>query len=244
MPSSPEPDPRQGVFETLLVLDGEPVELDAHLARLASSLRTLYGAPLPAGLEGLACERAAGLNPGRLRLTVAPNGGDLHCQAAAEAVAPGAPLHDPGKGVALLSFDVPGGLGPHKWCDRSRLPICAPGTAPLLLDRSEEVLEAGWANVFAVHGRVLSTPPLDGRILPGVTRAAAIAVAERAGIAVAERRMTREDLLAAEEVFLTSSVRRIVAARELDGTALGTAREIATTVSAALNRPPTHAGVA
>ncbi len=36
------PDPRKGVFETLLVLDGRPVEWDAHMARLRASLSALY----------------------------------------------------------------------------------------------------------------------------------------------------------------------------------------------------------
>src|SRR3954447_11852769 len=38
MPPSPHADPDRGVFETMLVLEGRPVELDAHLERLAASL--------------------------------------------------------------------------------------------------------------------------------------------------------------------------------------------------------------
>jgi branched-subunit amino acid aminotransferase/4-amino-4-deoxychorismate lyase len=244
MQPSRRPDTKQGVFETLLVLDGEPIELDAHLARLQRSLRTLYGKPLPAGTEELARESATGLEPGRLRLSIVPSGGGFRCKAAAEAIDPAIPFHDPNDGVALVSYPLPGGLGAHKWCDRSCLPQTDAGTAPLLLDTDGAVLEAGWANVFAVRDGILSTPPLDGRILPGVTRAAAIGIAQRAGTKVTERRLVREDLLAADEVFLTSSVRRVEAARELNGAALGGAGEIAATVGAALQRRPTHAGVA
>jgi para-aminobenzoate synthetase / 4-amino-4-deoxychorismate lyase len=234
MPQSRGPDLSQGVFETLLVLDGEPVELGAHLDRLASSLHTLYGKPPPAGIEGLAREDAADLDTGRLRLTVVPNGDRLQCGAAAEAIDPRIPSLDREAGIALQSFSLPGGLGAHKWCDRSRLPAGAAGAVPLLLDRDDEVLEAGWANVFVVRDGVLATPPLDGRILPGVTRAAAIDVALRAGIEVAQRRLTQEDLLGAEEVFLTSSVRRVEAARELDGAALGGTGEIGAALGEAL----------
>ena len=242
MTPSHRPDRQQGVFETLLVLDGEPVELDAHLARLGSSVRTLYGEHLPIGTEEQARESAIELDPGRLRLSIVPDGAQLRCETAAEAVDPTVPFADPKSGVALASFRLPGGLGAHKWCDRSLLPATAGDTAPLLLDRSGEVLEAGWANVFAVHDGVLSTPPLDGRILPGVTRAAAIEVAQAAGFEVAERRLTREDLLAAEEVFLTSSVRRIAAARELDGAVLGGVGRIGAAVGDALRPRPSHVG--
>ena len=44
------PDPALGVFETLLVVDGEPQRLEAHLARLARSLGELYGRALPGDL--------------------------------------------------------------------------------------------------------------------------------------------------------------------------------------------------
>ena len=39
---SGRPDPRAGVFDTLLVQAGEPVALAPHLARLATSVRELY----------------------------------------------------------------------------------------------------------------------------------------------------------------------------------------------------------
>lgn len=64
------PDPAEGVFETTLVVDGGALELDAHLARLVSSLDALYGQPLPAGARELVTDSAAGTALGRLRLTV------------------------------------------------------------------------------------------------------------------------------------------------------------------------------
>jgi hypothetical protein len=43
----PRPDPARGVFETILAVDGEPVLLDEHLARLAASVAELYELELP-----------------------------------------------------------------------------------------------------------------------------------------------------------------------------------------------------
>ena len=40
------PDPRVGVFDTLLVQDGAPVALEAHVLRLVTSVRDVYGVPL------------------------------------------------------------------------------------------------------------------------------------------------------------------------------------------------------
>ena len=70
---------------------------------------------------------------------------------------------------------VPGGLGPHKWRDRTLLEAHEaddPDTIPLLLDADGLVLEASRANVVVRDaGGALHTPPADGRILPGVTAA-------------------------------------------------------------------------
>src|ERR1700709_2296469 len=74
MPPPQRPDPARGVFETMLVLAGEPVELEAHLDRIEASLAALYGAGLPPAAAGLARERTAGPPPGRGGPTVGPGG--------------------------------------------------------------------------------------------------------------------------------------------------------------------------
>ena len=215
----PRPDPREGVLETLLALDGEAVEIEAHLARIAASVEVLFERPLPAEARPLLLARADGVARGRLRLTVAPGDGALRCAVSLTPVAEDARFPGWEDGAELRSLPFPGGLGAHKWADRSPLPD-AEGTTPLLLD-GDQVLEAAWANVFCVRGGVLTTPPADGRILPGVTRAVAIAAARRAGLEVRERALGRRELLEAEEAFLTASVRGVVPVRSLDGVPIG-----------------------
>ena len=51
----------------------------------------------------------------------------------------------------------------------------APTATALIVDGDEQVLEAAWANLWLIEGERLITPPADGRLLPGVTRAAAAA---------------------------------------------------------------------
>jgi para-aminobenzoate synthetase/4-amino-4-deoxychorismate lyase len=93
---------------------------------------------------------------------------------------------------------LPGGLGAHKWVDRELVS----GVEPLIVDLSGEVLESGSGNVFIAEGDTLVTPPADGRILPGVTRAELL---RRADVSVEPFGLER--LRAADEVFVTSAIR-------------------------------------
>ncbi|MGC1166836.1 MAG: aminotransferase class IV, partial [Solirubrobacterales bacterium] len=214
------PDPAQGLFETLLVAAGEPVELDAHLDRLANSMELLFGAGPPPDLAGKVRKRARRTSLGRLRITVTMVAGTPEARLASEDVDPAAFFPGWERAARLRSLPYPGGLGPHKWADRHHLGETTGPTVPLLVDRGEEVLEAGRANVFAAFEGVLKTPAADGRILPGTARAAAIEVARDAGIEVREERLRLRDLFGADEVFLTGSVRGVEPARSLDGAAL------------------------
>jgi branched-subunit amino acid aminotransferase/4-amino-4-deoxychorismate lyase len=224
MASDHRPDRSQGLFETLLVLDGAPVALGEHLDRLDASLGEVFGAELPANAGERASEAAAGLELGRLRLTAAPAAGarprSIELTAQAEPIDPAIHLPDWEHGARLRGFELAGGLGRHKWRDRSALPSEGE-TLPLLLDRGGGILEASRANVFAIRDGALFTPPLDGRVLAGTTRAAVLAIAAGAGIEASERGLRRDELLSADEVFLTGSVRGVEPARELDGVELG-----------------------
>jgi para-aminobenzoate synthetase/4-amino-4-deoxychorismate lyase len=71
--------------------------------------------------------------------------------------------------------------------------------------------------VFVAAGGTLYTPPADGRILPGVTRAVAIEVAREDGIEVREEALSLERLLDADEVFTTGAVRGVEPVREVRG---------------------------
>jgi para-aminobenzoate synthetase / 4-amino-4-deoxychorismate lyase len=240
MPAAPHPDPERGVFETLLVIDGRPVELDAHLERLSASLEALFESTLPLGARQRAFDCARPIRLGRLRLTVAPGEDEsLGVELAAEHLDPA--LFFPARewGAELRSLVVEGGLGAHKWADRRLLERAEANglgdAVPLLLDRDGTVLEASRANVFAARDGVLATPPADGRIIAGIARKRVLGLAREAGFEPREERLTIEDLLGAEEVFLTGSVRGVEPVRSIDGTELGTGG-IAAEVAAGLQR--------
>jgi len=222
-----------GVFETVLVVDGEPVELDRHLTRLRRSLAEVYGEGLPAGDEEELRHAAEGISLGRLRLTVAPGEDRLRHDLLAGGVVPGAVF--PEQGANLRRHQVEGGHGAHKWVDRRGMEHPDDGAGQLICD-GDELLEAGWANLFAVREETLWTPPLDGRILAGTARAAVFEIAGEEGIASQEGTIRAEDLLNAEETFLTNSIRGIEPAVTLDGNPLPGCGPVSRRLADALRR--------
>ena len=61
------------------------------------------------------------------------------------------------------------------------------------------------------------TPPLDGRVLPGITRGRLIGLLAGVGVTVEERPVQVDDLAAADEVFLTNSVRGVQGVAACEG---------------------------
>ena len=200
------PDAAQGVFETLLVRDGHIQALQRHLDRMAASVDRLYGLALPDRLTDTVRTRASGLSGAhRLRVDVIPDGDRLQCAVETTALDPKRPRR-----FALTPVTVAGGHGPHKWRDRRALD--GDRGVPLLVDADGSVLEAAWANVWLLDGRQLSTPPADGRLLAGVTRARLIELASSLGLTATERRISLEEARTAPAVVLTSSLALAVSA--------------------------------
>jgi para-aminobenzoate synthetase/4-amino-4-deoxychorismate lyase len=215
----PRPDPAQGVFETTLVVGGRALAVEAHLRRLAASLAELYGIEPPAGAERLIAEAADGTTLGRLRLTVAPGG-----EASVVVAAVDEDLVFPSweRAAELAPIVVPGGIGAHKWADRRLLSAAEAEVAPavpLVVDADGAALEGSRGSLFAVSGDALVTPPADGRLLPGITRAQAIEAAGRLGLELREEVVSVEALAAADEVFMTGAVRGVEPVRACTGVA-------------------------
>ena len=210
---APRPDPSRGIFETLLVAHGEPVELEAHMARLATSTSELFGAEVTAAACELVQDRARGVALGRLRLDVAPGAhGRLAPSVRVAQVERALIFPAWERAVTLAAVVVPAGIGAHKWSDRRLLDQAQSdvGTAlPLVLDANGDVLEVSRGNLFLVRDGALVTPESDGRLLPGVARNRIVEVAAAEGIPVRERTVSRNELAEADEVFASGSVRGV-----------------------------------
>lgn len=220
----------RAVFETARVYGGRPFMLEAHIERLArSAARVRLPAPDADECLRLADEviEAAGL--GELALRFYWTGRTLVSTAAAispaleESRARGIRLAvvrwSTGPLAAAKSTSYAENMGAQ---DRA---VEEGADDALLVGHDGIVLEAPTANVWWREDERLLTPTLELPILAGVTRAVLFELAPAAGYAVEEGAFPLERLLAADEVFLTSSIREAMPVASVDGTsfALGPA---------------------
>ncbi len=90
----------------------------------------------------------------------------------------------------------------------------------LLLDTDGYVSEGAGENVFIVKNGKIYTPDLAS-CLDGITRDAVLTMARDLGIAVVEKRITRDELYCADEAFFTGTAAEITPIRELDNRTIG-----------------------
>jgi D-alanine transaminase len=78
--------------------------------------------------------------------------------------------------------------------------------------------EASASNVLLVKGGTVIAPPKDNLILPGITYDTTLEVAREAGVPIDVRKVTRAEALAADELWLSSSTKEVLAITRVDGT--------------------------
>jgi len=90
----------------------------------------------------------------------------------------------------------------------------------IMLDTEGYVAEATGENIFIVRDGLIKTPPLSS-VLPGITRASIITLAQDRGMPVEERRFSRDELYLADEAFFTGTAAEVTPVREVDGRRIG-----------------------
>lgn len=199
----PRPGSAAGVFTTIRCEDGLALAIGDHLARLAESIGTLYGLALPDGLDPAITERAAATTGvARLRARLTPDG---------RFEVETAPLVSTATPLVLAPVCVPGGLGPHKLCDRrliDGLDARTDPAEPLICDLDGQVLETGRFALLARIGGRLLTPPADGRILPSIAVRALIAAGD-----AEPARLTLAELKTADALYVVNALRGTIAAQ-------------------------------
>ena len=91
----------------------------------------------------------------------------------------------------------------------------------LLLDQNGSLAEGSGENLFVVKDGKIATNKADDSILLGITRDAAIEIAQALSYEVESRSLEVDDLLNADEAFFTGTAAEITPIREVDGQAIG-----------------------
>jgi len=227
-----------GVFSTLRVTDGVLFAWDRHWARMTRDA-TLMHVPMPSDPVALQQDltrliEANGKPTCTLRLVIMRNGGGLWEGPAraheCDVVAMTADTKNWGDSVRLgiqpqarHAASEFAGTKINSWA--MNLTWAENATRRgldevVLLNERGEVSELTSANIFAVHGSDVWTPPLSSGCLPGITRELLLSDVRAPGIRVIERTLSLDDLYTADEVFITSSTRDLLAVAEIDSRAI------------------------
>ena len=91
----------------------------------------------------------------------------------------------------------------------------------LMLNTKGEVAECSGDNIFIISKGTLHTPPTEAGILEGITRQTVLEIAADMHIPIKEVPMTRYDIFAADECFLTGSAAELIPVIKLDGRSIG-----------------------
>ncbi|SEP63152.1 D-alanine transaminase [Ectothiorhodospira magna] len=230
-----------GVYEVIPVFGGRPLQLAAHLARLARSLAEvrIHNPHDPSGWESLLATLLE-KNPGgdrSLYIQVTrgvarrdhafPVGVQPTVFAMVNPIAPQNPAVLE-QGVAAVVVDD------HRWsrCDIKAITLLPnvlarqealdAGATEAILIRQGLATEGAASNLFVVGDGVIITPPKDRSLLPGITRDLVMELAQDAGLPLMESTIPEQSLQMAEEIWLTSSTREILPVTRLDGRPVGT----------------------
>ena len=237
-----------GCFETILIHGGEPVNMDAHIARFARSA-ALLDLPEPAAetwrtatLEAVGeYVRESGLDPqdveAKCQWTYTRGRETTGVPTAWVSVRPipAAQLKQRKKGVKVMTASRGYTLTPTEdtpWVTVGAKSLNYAAAMSALRWAKKQgcddvifvdpatgcVLEGATSTVITVKGDKLRTPVTGGDVLPGTTQAAIFRLAEERGWRCKEKDLTIDDLLGADQVWLVSSVRGGVRVTEIDGT--------------------------
>ena len=94
-------------------------------------------------------------------------------------------------------------------------------TEGIALDHAGSISEGSGENVFVVRSGTIYTPPLGSSVLPGITRASIIKLAQEAVIPVIEQVLAREILYIADEVFFSGTAAEVTPVRSVDRIPVG-----------------------
>lgn len=229
------------VYEVIRVYNMRPVFLDRHMSRLQKSLDAIFMATdiqsLTARLQQLASKSA--VNFGYAYVQITRGSGPRKHLFPNEVVAPNELIFIQPMDEAAISQRRENGfavitLPDMRWKrpdikSNNLLPNCLAQQQAFEADADEAILfnERGFitegtaSNVFAIVDDTLVTPPVESRILAGVTREIVLELANSLGISTVERPVSLEELPIASEMFATSTTCDVTPIVRVDGDPIG-----------------------
>jgi branched-chain amino acid aminotransferase len=241
----------EGVYETLRTYNGQPFLFDRHMRRLRASAGMLaLDVPLADAAIDERCREtvriaALGeLSEAYIRILVTRGIGDLTydlaaCPAPSIVVIvkrhqePPPEVFERGVKVALVAIvrNHPDSVNPRIKSNNLLNNALAMQEAfrrgafeGVMRNYKGELAECTQSNLFVVKNGVALTPPLDAGLLPGITREFLFEVGGDIGIEVRDAVLRDDDLLGADEAFLTSTTREAVPIVQVDERIIGSGR--------------------
>jgi branched-chain amino acid aminotransferase len=234
------------IYETMRTAGGKPVELPRHLARLRRSGESI-GLLLPISDEVIASaidetHAASGNDESYVRIIVTRGEGPIALDPrgvedptfvviVTPLVLPTAERYVRGISAVVVDVEKAGGglidpgIKTGNYLNNIlalRQAIAKGGEDAIMCNAEGEVAEGATSNIFVVRGGEIVTPHLRVGLLPGITREVVCELADAMGRPVRHTTVRPAELRAADEVFLTSSVRGIMPVTKLDGAPIGT----------------------
>lgn len=231
-----------GLFETMRAYSGRIFRLEKHLERLLKSAKAL-SLPLDAFDLKRACHdtlKANKLKEARIRLTVSIGEGEATPDpprnprptvfvTATKYVPLSAETYRNGYRVVVSTIDQDSQspLSHLKSANYlnyilARREAKASGAdEAILLNERGSLCEGSTSNIFLVSKKNLITPGEESGCLPGITRQVVIELAQGLGISLARREVRLEELLHADEAFLTNSIMELMPVAEVNGQRIG-----------------------
>jgi len=229
-----------GAFETFRTYGGgHPHALADHLARLWESGAAVGMTPFfdEAAVRRLVAEIRTRSGHDEMRVNVVATPGP-HTHGVFGAADPtwvliARDLHAPAEsmyeqGVTAVTFDAARHLPEHKTTNylvgRTGMMQAEKAGAheAFYVGPDGLVSEGVTSNLLIVRGSTVITP--CGNCLPGITKAGVQPIAEAAGMSWTDGDVTRTDLYAADEIWITSAVREILPIVAVDGHTIGTGK--------------------
>ncbi|MFH1686987.1 MAG: aminotransferase class IV [bacterium] len=221
----------EGLFETFLAVDDEPVFAREHLARLYRGARVI-GLEIPEPRDTIMrwCRKTLRAHPDRIKklrltLTAGESGRWLGRQGRPQIILSAAPHRVPTEPFRLLVSDFR--VDHHSEFRQIKTLSYAIHAAALkqahkmdyddalLLNQRGNVAEVTSANVFWVENGRIYTPPLEAGCLEGVTRKIVLRQAAQLGLTITGKRCSLARLLQAPEVLISSSLKLVLPVGEI-----------------------------